>query len=67
MNAISEINNTLEGKSNRLDETKHQISDLKNKVEKNTQAEQQKEKNNLKKLGELQKHFGQQENITTST
>ena len=43
-NAISEINNMLEGINSRLDEAEDQISDLKDKVEKNTQAEQQKEK-----------------------
>ena len=41
---ISEINNTLEGINSRLDEAEDQISNLEDKVEKNTQAEQQKEK-----------------------
>ena len=39
-NAISEINNTLEGINSRFDETGDQISDLENKVQKNTQAVQ---------------------------
>ena len=43
-NAISEINNTRGGINNMLDEGEDQISDLEDKVEKNTQAEQQKEK-----------------------
>ena len=48
-NAISEINNTLEGINSRLDEAEDHISDLGDKVEKNTQSEQQKEKWTLKK------------------
>ena len=43
-NAISEINNTLEGMNSQLDEAQDQISDLEDKVENNTPAEQQKEK-----------------------
>ena len=43
-NAITEMNNTLGGINNMLDEGEDQISDLEDKVEKNTQAEQQKEK-----------------------
>ena len=43
-NAISEINNTLEEINSRLDEAEDRLSVLENKVEKNTQAEQQKEK-----------------------
>ena len=43
-NAISEINNTLEGINCRWDAAKDQISVLEHKVEKNTQAEQQKKK-----------------------
>ncbi|KAF6088397.1 hypothetical protein HJG60_008223 [Phyllostomus discolor] len=47
-NAISDINNTLKGINSRLDEAEDQISDLEDKVEKNTQAEQPKEKRILK-------------------
>ena len=47
-NAISEINNTLEGINSRLDKAKDPISDLADKLEKNTQAEQQKESRILK-------------------
>ena len=36
-------NNTLEGINSQLDEPEDQISDLEEKVEKSTQAEQQKE------------------------
>ena len=43
-NAISEINNTLEGMNSWLDEAEDQNSDLGDKVGKNIQAEQQKEK-----------------------
>ena len=43
-NAISKINNTLEGIDSCLDEAEDCISDLEDKVEKNTQAEQEKEK-----------------------
>ena len=43
-NAISEINNTLEGIKSRLYEAENQISDLEDKGERNTQAEQQKGK-----------------------
>ena len=48
-NAISEINNTLEGIYSTLIvvEVEDQISNLKDKVEKNTQAEQQKENRNF--------------------
>ena len=48
-NAVSEINNTLKGINSRLDEADDRISVLKDKVEKNTQAEQQKEKRIKKK------------------
>ena len=49
--AISEINNTLEGKNSRSDEAEDWISVLEDKVEKKiNQAEQQKEKKNLKKM-----------------
>ena len=47
-NATSEINDTLQGINSRLDEAEDQISDLEDKIEKNTQAEQQKEKRILK-------------------
>ena len=47
-NEIPEINNILEGINSRLDEIEVQKSDLKDKVEKNTQAKQQKEKIILK-------------------
>ena len=40
-NAISGTNNTLEWIKSRLDEAEDQISDLEDKVEKKTQAEQQ--------------------------
>ena len=41
-NAISEIHNMLEGINSKLDKTEDHISDLEDKVEKDTQAEQQK-------------------------
>ena len=47
-NAISEINNTLERINSRLDEAEDTISVLEDKVEKNTQVEQQKEKRHSK-------------------
>lgn len=43
-NTISEMKNTLEGISIKLDEVEDQISDLEGKVAKNTQLEQQKDK-----------------------
>ena len=43
-NKISEKKNTLEGVNSRLDETKHQISDLEYKEAKNTQSKQLREK-----------------------
>ena len=43
-NALSEINKTLEGINSRSDEAEACSSDLKGKVEKNTQAEEQTEK-----------------------
>ena len=43
-NAILEINNTLGGINSRLDEAEDRMSSLEDKVEKYTQAEQQKEK-----------------------
>ena len=46
---MSEINNILEGINISLDEGEDQISDLEDKVGKNTQAEQQKEKR-IKKM-----------------
>ena len=46
-NAILEINNTLEGINSRLGEAEYCSSDLEGKVEKKTQAEQQKEKKNF--------------------
>ena len=48
-NAISEINNTLEGINSTLDAAEDRFSVLEDKVEGNTQAEQQKEKRILKK------------------
>ena len=59
MTAISKINNilekykvhnTLERIDSRLDEGEDQISDLGDKVEKNMQEEQQKEKKRFKKM-----------------
>ena len=47
--ATSEISNTLEGINHRLDEAEDRISDLEDKVGKNTQVKQQKEKIILKK------------------
>ena len=47
-NAMSGINNTLEGINSRLDEAEDQVSILEDKVEKNNQAELQKEKRILK-------------------
>ena len=58
-NAISEINNTLEGKNSRVDEAEDHTSDLGGRAEKNTQVA--KRKKNLTKSGELKKHFGQHE------
>ena len=46
-NAIPEISNILEGINSTLEEAEDRISVLKDKVEKNTQAEQQKEKENF--------------------
>ena len=43
-NTISELNNTAEGIKSRLDEEEDQIIELEDKVEKNTQNEQEKEK-----------------------
>ena len=43
-NAISEINNILEGINRRLDEGKAGITDLEEKVEKNHPGREQKEK-----------------------
>ena len=43
-NTISELKNTVEGIKSRLDEADDQSSELKDKVEKNTQTEQEKEK-----------------------
>ena len=43
-NTICDITNTLEGINRRLDEAEDQISNLEDKVEKNTQAEKQKGK-----------------------
>ena len=43
-NAICEINNTLEGINSRSVEAEDQTSGLEDKVEKNAQAEQPKEK-----------------------
>ena len=48
MNTISDIQNILEGISCRLDEAENGIRDLKDKVEKNTQSEQQMGKKMLK-------------------
>ena len=42
-NAVYEINDTLEGINSRLDKAEDQISDLEDKVGKNTLAEEQKE------------------------
>ena len=39
MNTISEMKNTLEGIKRRPDEAENQISELEDKVEKNTQSE----------------------------
>ena len=44
-NTISELKNTVEGIKTRLDEAEdHQISELEDKLDKNTQNEQEKEK-----------------------
>ena len=43
-NKVSEIKNTLEGITSRLHEAEDQISDLDDKVEKNTQRKQEKDK-----------------------
>ena len=49
-NTITEMNNTLKGINSRFDEAEDQISNLENKVEKNIQSKQQKERKNPKKL-----------------
>ena len=54
-NAISDINNTLEETNCTLEEAEDWISVLEDKVEKNTQSEQQKEKRILKKSGDNMK------------
>ena len=46
--AVCEMKNTLEGIKIRLDEAEDQIGELEDKVEKDTQLEQQKEKKTLK-------------------
>ena len=56
-NAISEINGTLEGINSKLDEAEDWISD----PHKDTQAEQQKEKKNFNKWGQLKNPLGQHE------
>ena len=43
-NNISELENTVEGMKSRLDEAEDWISELEDKVEKNTQKEQEKKK-----------------------
>ena len=49
MNAISEINNTLEGIKSKLDEAEDCISDLEDKVEKTPRQSSKKKKKNFKK------------------
>ena len=49
----------MEGINSRLDEAEDQISDLEDKVEKNTQVLWQKRKNNFKKWGEFKKPLGE--------
>ena len=44
---LSEMKNKLQGIYCMVDEAENQISNLKNKVEENTQSEQQKEKKNF--------------------
>ena len=44
------MNNTLEGIKSRLDEAEYLISELENKIEKNSQTEQKMEKK-TKKVG----------------
>ena len=44
MNIITEMENTLEGNNNRLNEAEGQISNLENQVAEKTQSEQNKEK-----------------------
>ena len=46
---ITEMKNTLEGFSSRLDDVEEPISELKDKTMELTQIEKQKEKKNLKK------------------
>ena len=43
-NKISEIKNTVEGMTSRLNETEDRINELEDKVERNTQVEQRHEK-----------------------
>ena len=49
-NTVCEMNNTLEGIKSRLDEAEYLISELENKIEKNSQTEQKMEKK-TKKVG----------------
>ena len=44
---LSKMKNNLQGIYCMVDEAENQISNLKNKVEENTQSEQQKEKKNF--------------------
>ena len=61
-NMISEIKNTLEGMTSRLDEAVDQIDELEDKVERNTQVEQlhktrlKKYKDSLRELQDNMKH-----------
>ena len=43
-NTISELKNTIEGMKSRFDEAEYWMSELEDKVEKNTQKEQEKER-----------------------
>ena len=47
-NTISELKNKAEGIKSRLDEAEYQISELEDKVERNTQKSKTKRKNNQK-------------------
>ena len=55
-NTISELKNTVEGMTSRLDEAGYQISELEDKVGKNTQEEQENEKQ-LRKYEDMVKEL----------
>lgn len=65
-NTRTDIKNTVQGTNNRLSETKEQISDeLEGRMVEITEAEQNKEKNNKKKVRTASETFEIPLNITT--